>query len=96
MLFIQFLCINALSNVLLNLSFELWIIHQFTDNLFHRRIDFILTPLLAVSTLMTIHKGSMLAGIVKIIFVMSAVRMLFTIYIAIHTTSADRTFNNTG
>ena len=96
MLSIKFLCINAVTDVLLNLSFELWIVYKLTDNFFHRRIDFILTPLLAVSTFVTIHKGSVLAGIVKIVFVMSAVRMLFTIYITIHTTPADRTFDNSG
>ena len=94
MLSVQLLRINTLSDVLLNLRFKFWIVHQLTNYFFYSCVDFILTPLLTVSTLVTIHKSSVLAGIVKIIFVVSAVRMLFTIYIAIHTTSTDRTFYN--
>ena len=59
---VQLLCINALTDVLLNLCFELWIIHKLADNLFHRCINFILTPLLAIGALMTIYKGKGICG----------------------------------
>ena len=72
-----------------------FVCYQLSYNLNNSIVYLLLSPLFPIITLMPIQYPSMLAGIIKMVFIKTLILLPFSAYISIHARTTLRTFYNT-